>query len=308
MSSHALNGVQGREAGGSGPVTTFSTSPQKLGPTPDLQTLPTDVRELAEICARLQEADRRRAFAMATLTHELKTPLAIVAGYLEILLGQAVGPVNSRQTQIIEDSLMNCARLETFIEDFLTCTSLDFGRVPIRFAMGHLESCLSEIYEQWLAQYGRKSVTLLWQPGSQLAPFCFDGDKIQQVVSNLLANALKFTPAGGTVLLKAEPYQWERRSRQVPYSARERRQGPVGPNTIRVSITDTGPGIPSEHQQEIFSDFFRLPPAVGQPKGTGLGLAICSRLVQAHGGKIWVESQLGAGSTFSFVLPLKKCL
>jgi histidine kinase len=209
--------------------------------------------------------------------------------------------------QIIEDSLMNCARLQTFIEDFLTCTALDYGSVPVHFAIGHMALCLSEVYGQWVAQYQQKGIALLWRPDDPLVPFCFDWDKIQQVVSNLLANALKFTPTGGTVRLTAEPYQWERRSRQEPYPARERRQGPAGPNTVRVSVTDTGPGIPPEHQQEIFSDFFRLPPAAGQPKGTGLGLAICSRLVQAHGGKIWAESQLGAGSAFSFVLPLKKC-
>jgi two-component system sensor histidine kinase KdpD len=136
--------------------------------------------------------------------------------------------------------------------------------------------------------------------------FPFDSAKIQRVLSNLLENSSKFTPAGGTVWLHAEPHMWERRSVQKPASGGERRRQSIGhPNSIKVSVSDTGPGIAPEFHLEVFDDFFRLPQTEKLSDGMGLGLAIARRLVQGFGGKIWVESEPGAGCKFSFLIPLK---
>jgi signal transduction histidine kinase len=139
-----------------------------------------------------------------------------------------------------------------------------------------------------------------------LPELAFDSAKLQRVISNLLENASKFTPAGGTVWLHAEPYMWERRnpnSSAIP--SERRRQNTPQPNSVKVSVSDTGPGIPAEYHIEVFDDFFRLPQNEAQTEGMGLGLAIARRLVNAMGGKIWVESELGAGAKFSFIIPLQ---
>jgi signal transduction histidine kinase len=126
------------------------------------------------------------------------------------------------------------------------------------------------------------------------------------VLSNLLENASKFTPSGGTVWLHAEPHMWERRSNYVPVLPHERRrQKSEVPNSVKVSVSDTGPGIAPEFHQEIFDDFVRVPHAGSSGDGVGLGLAIARRLVHAFGGKVWVESEQGAGSKFCFLLPMR---
>ena len=135
--------------------------------------------------------------------------------------------------------------------------------------------------------------------------FSFDTPKVERVISNLLENASKFTPSGGTVWLHAEPYMWERRTIAQPAVNQESRRRPLGqPNSVKISVSDTGPGIPPEYHLEIFDDFFRLP-STEKSEGMGLGLAIARRLVLGMGGKIWVESEGGSGCRFSFILPMK---
>jgi signal transduction histidine kinase len=134
-----------------------------------------------------------------------------------------------------------------------------------------------------------------------LPVFKFDYQKVQQCMANLLDNALKHTPTGGTVTLNAEPHFWERRISETSPSA-ERRQGRgIRPNSILISVADTGSGIAAEYHQEIFEEFVRVDPS---SSGMGLGLAITKRLIQAHRGKVWVDSELGRGSSFSFLLPI----
>jgi len=263
-------------------------------------------KDLLEAYARQQNETRQRTIALATMAHELKTPLAIIAGYIELLLGQRAGPLNSRQCQILDDSRSNCTRLERFIQDFLASSALEAGKVTMKFERGDLNACLSEVCGYWLDRFHTKGVAVYFPINTKLEPFELDFYKVKQVVSNLLDNALKFTKSGGTVWLTAEPYHWERRARQDLQLTQERRKGsaPVT-NAIRVTVADTGPGIAPEYHQEIFDDFFKVPDEGDRSGGTGLGLAIARRLVQAHGGKIWVESEPGAGSKFSFLLPLK---
>jgi signal transduction histidine kinase len=244
--------------------------------------------------------------ALATAAHRLKTPLAIISGYIELLLSEKSGALIDRQRQILGDSLENCKRLERFVQDFLTYSALETGSVAIRTDVGEIQACLIEAYELWLPRFQKKGVALYLASGSQIKPFPFDSFKVEEVVSNLLDNSLKFTPAGGSVWLSAEPHFWERRGREDHWRFEERRRDTLSaPNAVRITVADTGPGIEAEYHQEIFDDFFRIPRPNESHEGTGLGLAIARRLVQAHGGKIWVESEPGAGCKVSFLLPLE---
>ncbi len=285
------------------------TSPwtAEAGPAAPSRPLPPFYQDLLEAYARQENEIRQRTIALATMAHELKTPLAIIAGYIELLLGQRAGPLNDRQRQILVDSQTNCVRLQKFIQDFLATSALEAGKVTMRFERGDLNACLSEVCGFWMDRFHTRGVALYFPQNLKLEPFEFDSYKVQQVVSNLLDNALKLTPSSGTVWVTAEPHHWERRSRQdVPPLAEERRrEAAAAPNAIRVTVADTGPGIAPEYHQEIFDDFFKVPDQQAQSEGTGLGLAIARRLVQAHGGKIWVESEPGTGSKFSFLLPVK---
>jgi signal transduction histidine kinase len=268
----------------------------------DLQS---QFQELLQANARLREDAHRRTIALATAAHRLKTPLAIISGYIELLLSQKPGSLIHRQLEILKDSHENCERLQRFIQDFLTYSALETGAVAIKFELGDLNNCLADVYELWLPRFQKKGVALYLSPGVKLEPFHFDPFKIEEVVSNLLDNSLKFTPVGGSVGISAGLHHWDRRSRIEHWGPNERRRKNCAePNSVRVTVADTGPGIDPEYHLEIFDDFFRVPGVSETSEGTGLGLAIARRLVQAHGGKIWVESEPGSGSKVSFILPL----
>lgn len=292
------------------------TPPAKTPEEPDACILRADVpehqvpagyMELLSAFQQLEERSRRRSVALGTAAHQLKTPLAIIAGYVELLLTKKAGPLNDRQRQILEESRFNCARLQQFIQDFLSYSALETGHLTLKVEVGDLNACLNELCTYWLSPYQKKGVALYFPSQKKLPLFPFDYDKVQHVVSNLLENSLKFTPSGGTVWLTAEPYVWERRGRQESRSSAERRCKAVNvPNAARVAVSDTGPGIAPEYHQEIFDDFVKLSSGPSdEAGGMGLGLAIARRLVLAHAGKIWVESDLGSGSVFCFLLPLK---
>jgi signal transduction histidine kinase len=164
-----------------------------------------------------------------------------------------------------------------------------------------LRDCINDVVCRWQEPFQRAKVHLDIQIRGDMPMFKFDYQKVQQCVANLLDNALKHTPLGGSVTLLAQPHFWERRSADASPPQDRRRDRGVRPNSVLVSVTDTGAGIAPEFQQEIFEEFVRVDPS---SSGIGLGLAIAKRLVQAHRGKIWVNSEMGSGSSFSFLLPL----
>jgi signal transduction histidine kinase len=230
--------------------------------------------------------------------------LAILNGYVELLQSEKLGGLNDRQREILGDMRSSGLRLQHFIQDFLSFSVLEIGEMKMHFEAADLNVCLSEVCRLWSHSFQEKGLALYFLANDKLTEFAFDVAKIQRVVSNLLENASKFTPAGGTVWLHAEPYMWERRSASNPENLMERRRQMISrPNSVKVSVADTGPGIPPEYHIEVFDDFFRLPASESQ-SGMGLGLAIARRLVGGMGGKIWVESEPGAGCKFSFILPL----
>jgi signal transduction histidine kinase len=256
----------------------------------------------------LRDRFRKTTNALASAAHDLKTPLAILNGYIELLQSQKLGPLNERQREVMGDMFLSGQRLQRFIQDFLTFSVLETGELRMQYIEGDMNACLSEVCGLWSSRFQERGLALYFLANDKLAPFEFDGPKIQRVISNLLENACKYTPQGGTVWLHAEPHMWERRGVSNPgVNGERRRQSIKVPNAVKVSVADTGPGIRPEFHMEIFDDFFRLPGSEAAD-GMGLGLAISRRLLQGMSGKIWVESEPGAGCKFSFLIPMKPIL
>jgi two-component system, sensor histidine kinase ChiS len=254
---------------------------------------------------RLEEHCRRCREGLATAAHDLKTPLAVLVGYVELLLTEKLGPLSEKQRAVIEEMQASGQRLQRFTKDFLTFSALKVSGPGLRLEEGDLNECLAEVCGFWAPLFQKKGIAFYYLPSNKLKPFPFDFHKVQHVVSNVLENALKFTPSGGTVWMHADPYIWERRilenSAEI-HNERRKNRTPLS-NSVKVTVSDTGPGIAAEFHQDVFSEFRQVPGSVAN-SGVGLGLAIARRLVEIHGGKIWVESEQGVGSKFSFLLPL----
>ena len=262
--------------------------------------------ELLQEYTQLRERFLRTTNALGSAAHDLKTPLAILNGYVELLQSEKLGSLNDRQREVLHDMRSSGRRLQQLIQDFLSFSVLETGEMKMRYEVGDMNACLSEVCRLWSHRFQEKGLALYFLGNDKVPKFAFDAAKIQRVISNLLENASKFTHAGGTVWLHGEPYMWERRAASTPAvpSERRRQNNPL-PNSVKVSVSDRGPGIPAEYHIEVFDDFFRLPQNENQTEGMGLGLAIARRLVNGMGGKIWVESEPGAGCKFSFIIPLQ---
>jgi len=283
-----------------------ATEAQSTPDSPSAEDVVPNALEVTEQYTRLRDRYQRTTTALSSAAHDLKTPLAILNGYIELLRSEKLGGLNPRQREILRDMHTSGSRLEHFIQDFLTFSVLETGEMKMRFAENDMNACLSEVCQLWSNRFQEKGLALYFLGNEKLTPFTFDSAKVQRVISNLLENASKYTPSGGTVWLHAEQYMWERRGGDAQSVSSERRKRSLtAPNAVKVSVADTGPGIPAEYHLEVFDDFFRLPDADEQADGMGLGLSIVRRLVTAMGGKIWVESDQGAGSKFSFIIPLK---
>ena len=150
--------------------------------------------------------------ALASAAHELKTPLAIMGGYLHLLLTEKLGPLNPRQMEVLTEMQANGVRLSNFIQNLLTYTSLKVDRFEMQYEVGDINDCIREIAEVWAQRFHDKAIAFYFLPSEKLQPFPFDYYKVQHVVSNLLDNAMKYTPSSGTVWLHVEPYFWERRT------------------------------------------------------------------------------------------------
>src|SRR5438270_2734524 len=281
-----------------------AAGPAAEGTMPAAGDLPSPENLLQEY-KDLRDRFQRTTNALASAAHDLETPLSILNGYVELLHSEKLGPLSQRQREVLQDMRDSGKRLQQFIQDFLTYSALQTGGLRMQFEQGNINECLSGVCRLWSNRFQEKGIALYFLANDKLPVFPLDTPKLERVISNLLENSYKFTPPGGTVWLHAEPYMWERRAGTNPAVPQERRRRPLSTaNSVKISVSDTGSGVPPEYHLEIFDDFFRLPSS-DQTAGMGLGLAIARRLVNGMGGKIWVESEPGAGCKFSFILPLK---
>jgi len=258
-------------------------------------------RNLLAAYLKLQEVNRQKTVFLASAAHELKTPLAVIKGYYDLMLTGSLGRLTDKQRDILEESKESCERLVRLVSMFLNYSALESGKLVLQLRENDLRDCLDELAKRWSEAFQRKGVKLDASFDPSIPTFRFDYQKVQQAAANLLDNSLKHTPAGGTVTLRAAPHFWERRVAAVAPVEERRRFRLPRPNSVEVSVADSGPGIAAEHHQEIFEDFVRVD---RNTSGMGLGLAIAKRLIQAHRGKIWVESEPKSGSRFTFLLPM----
>lgn len=278
---------------------------QSGSPQPTVQELLQEreitYRNLLAAYLKLQEVNRQKTVFLASAAHELKTPLAVIKGYYDLLLSNSLGRLTDKQKDILEESKESCERLVRLVSMFLNYSALESGKLVLQLRENDLRDCLEEMAGRWSDAFKRKGVKLDSQLDPSIPTFKFDYQKVQQAAANLLDNALKHTPTDGTVTLRAKPHFWERRVAEVAPVEERRRFRLPRPNSVEVSVSDSGAGIAPEHHQEIFEDFVRVD---RNTSGMGLGLAIAKRLIQAHRGKIWVESEFQRGSTFAFLLPM----
>jgi two-component system, NarL family, sensor histidine kinase BarA len=258
-------------------------------------------RNLLAAYLKLQEVNRQKTVFLASAAHELKTPLAVIKGYYDLMLAGSLGKLTDKQRDILEESKESCERLVRLVSMFLNYSALESGKLVLQLRENDLRDCLDEVAKRWSEAFQRKGVKLEASFDPSIPNFRFDYQKVQQAAANLLDNALKHTPTGGMVMLYAGPHFWERRVAEVAPIQERRRFRLPRPNSVEISVADSGPGIPAEHHQEIFEDFVRVD---RNTMGMGLGLAIAKRLIQAHRGKIWVESEPSGGSKFTFLLPM----
>ena len=250
---------------------------------------PQEVQELTRafnaMVARVQSSQSSQREFVANVSHELKTPLTSIQGFSQAILDGTVDSPDeiNEAAQVIYDE---SARMHRMVLDLLDLARLDSGTADITLSPVDLSALLHTIVEKFRPQSQKSGVEIELDVPLDLPPVIADGDRLSQVFTNLVDNALKFTPSGGMVKLHAWP----------------EKEG------VLISVTDTGAGIPSEAEAHIFDRFFQADSARkgGEKHGAGLGLAIVREIVHAHGGRISLRSRLGEGTTFEVFLPLSK--
>jgi signal transduction histidine kinase len=237
--------------------------------------------ELRRLYNELEEASQHKSEFLANMSHELRTPLNAIIGFSQVLRDEMVGSVNSKQAEYLDDIISSGQHLLSLINDVLDLSKVEAGQVELEVHPFSLREVLERGVVMVRERATEDGVRVAFVADPEVDVVAGDERRIKQVIFNLLSNAVKFTPAGGEVDVSATRANGE----------------------VRVSVADTGPGIAPEDQERIFEEFQQSETGVGLREGTGLGLALSKRYVELHGGRIWVESELGRGSTFTFALP-----
>ncbi len=241
-------------------------------------------REIADKSRQLEAASHHKSEFLANMSHELRTPLNAILGFSEVLAERMFGEVNEKQAEYLQDILSSGRHLLSLINDILDLAKVEAGRQELELGRFHLPTALDNALTLVRGRATRHGITLTQTVDERLGDIVADERKVKQILVNLLSNAVKFTREGGRVGLSATAAE----------------------SVVTIAVSDTGVGIAPEDQAAIFEEFRQ----VGRDdtrtqEGTGLGLTLAKKLVELHGGRIWVQSHVGQGSTFSFTLPAR---
>jgi signal transduction histidine kinase len=239
--------------------------------------------ELRRLYGELETASRHKSDFLATMSHELRTPLNAIIGFSEVLHEQMFGELNDRQIAYVKDVLEAGKHLLSLINDVLDLAKIEAGKMELTLSQVALPDLLRSAVSMQSERAGRGGIELRLLTEPDEITITADERRVRQIVYNLLSNAVKFTPTDGNVDIAAR----------------------LDDGQVEIAVTDTGPGIPAEDHETIFEEFEQSGDNK-QAEGTGLGLPLSRKLVELHGGHLWVESELGRGSTFHFTLPVRR--
>jgi GAF domain-containing protein len=239
--------------------------------------------EIEDKSRQLEAASRHKSEFLANMSHELRTPLNAIIGFSEVLGERMFGDLNEKQEEYLKDIHASGQHLLSLINDILDLSKIEAGRMELELTEFDLPTAIDNALTLVRERAGRRGISLHQSAGEGLGQIRGDERKIKQVLLNLLSNAIKFTPDGGRIDVRAT----------------------AADGSVEVSVTDTGVGIAPEDQEAIFEEFRQVGTAAKKMEGTGLGLALSRKFIELHGGRIWVASEVGRGSTFTLTLPLR---
>ena len=240
--------------------------------------------KLGQLYAEIEAANRHKSEFLANMSHELRTPLNAIIGFSEVLHERMFGELNDKQAEYVQDVLSSGRHLLSLINDILDLSKVEAGQMELQLARFHLPTALQSALTLVRERATRHGIALGLDVDERLGDVVGDERKIRQVVLNLLSNAVKFTPDGGRIGVRAA----------------------VEDGAARIAVFDTGVGISPEDQAKIFEAFRQVgTDDARKHEGTGLGLTLTQKFIELHGGRIWVESEVGKGSTFTFTLPAR---
>jgi signal transduction histidine kinase/GGDEF domain-containing protein len=236
----------------------------------------------------LRKIDEMKSEFISVASHELRTPLAAIKNAVHLILNRKTGEINDTQAKFLSMAERNINRLTNILDDLLDLSRIESGKIEMKIEELDLKGPIEFILSTLKPQADGKSIQLQMGVPQELPLVYGDRGHIEQILMNLVGNALKFTPEGGQVSVWAKPWNGEG-------------------DLVAISVQDSGIGVPQDQLEKVFEKFYQVESSLNRSvSGTGLGLAITRGLVQAHKGKIWAESEVGRGSTFTFTLPISK--
>jgi len=241
--------------------------------------------QLSRALEEIKMISKRKSDFVSAVSHELRTPLTSIKGYASILLSEKLGQLPPAVKERLDKINRHSDELAQLVNNLLDISRIESGKISMKLEPLNLKEIIEEVVDLMNVQLKEKEIEFKFELSADVEYVLADRQQLERVFINLLGNAIKFTPAKGKISIRASSLD----------------------NLCQIDITDTGIGIPQESLGAIFDEFYRVDNPINQKvKGTGLGLSLVKRIVEAHGGSIWVRSKLNEGSTFSFTIPKPK--
>ncbi len=240
----------------------------------------------------VKKLERLKADFNSMIVHDLRSPMNVIQGFIELIRTRVVGEINGEQEELLDIAKENVKKVLTLVDNFLVASKIEVGKFSVDPKVSEINGLIQRVLENHQVLLKNKSITSEFARNENLPLLFFDSFRIEQVLTNFLSNAVKFTPEGGKIRVTTDFFQKTMKGEEKMFA--------------RIGVHDNGPGIPSEKMKYVFEKYEQVDSEISlKSAGTGLGLSICREIVSLHGGDIWVESELKKGSHFYFTLPIE---